>query len=171
MGVMSKGRLLQVATPRELYDHPADGFVADFVGSLNVFDGRVAEIRAGVATVFPEAIAAPDGGPTPRLVVGADGLAVGDAVRVAVRPERVWIAAVDGATAATDGALLAGVVSAGNYLGAVTQIVVAVPGGPPVLIQKTSDGRLAGIAEGAPVHIGWAPDAAFVLPRDRASVE
>ena len=66
------------------------------------------------------------------------------------------------------GARLGGVVSAVNYLGAVTQIAVAVPGGPTVLIQKTSDGRLAGLADGVRVHLGWAPEAAFVLPRDGA---
>ena len=166
IGIMSRGRLLQVATPRQLYDHPADGFVADFVGSLNVFDGRVAEIRDGIATIFPGAVATADGGPTPRLAVTAGALTVGDGVRVAVRPERVWVAPADQAAAEPDGALLSGTVSTVNYLGAVTQITVAVPGVPPVLIQKTSDGRLTGIDDGVRVRIGWAPDAAFVLPRD-----
>jgi len=144
--------------------------VADFVGSLNVFDGRVAELRDGVAIVFPGSIA-PAGDPTPRLAVRADGLAPGADVRVAVRPERLWVAPIDGPAPDLGGALLAGTVSTVNYLGATTQIVVVVPGGPPVLIVKTSDDRLAGIVEGVRVHVGWAPEAAFVLPRDGVSVD
>jgi spermidine/putrescine transport system ATP-binding protein len=167
IGIMSRGRLLQVATPRELYERPADGFVADFVGSLNVFEGRVAEIVDGVAVVFPSSVA--DAGLTPRLSVTADGLALGDAVRVAVRPERITIAPlaapIDGAAAGDPRhAALAGTVARVIYLGAVTQVQVAVPGGPPVLIQATSDGRLDGLAEGVRVRLGWPPEAAFVLP-------
>ena len=56
-------------------------------------------------------------------------------------------------------------VAAVTYLGATTQVTVSLPGGRNVLIQKTSDGRLAGVAVGVPVRIGWDPDAAFVLPR------
>ncbi|MFN8619950.1 MAG: ABC transporter ATP-binding protein [Chloroflexota bacterium] len=178
IGIMSHGKLLQVADPRRIYDHPADGFVADFVGSLNVFDGRVAEVAGDLAVVFPEGLEA-TGDVTPRLVVRADGLAPGAAVRVAVRPERIAIAAADGGGVdgggvlagpdpGIDGSVLAGTVAAVNYLGAVTQVVVAVPGGRPVLIQRTSDGRLAGIAEHTRVRLAWAADAAFVLPRDGA---
>ena len=68
IGIMSGGRLLQVATPRELYDHPADGFVADFVGSLNVFDGRVAEIRGGHRHGLPGRRSPP--GRRPHATVG-----------------------------------------------------------------------------------------------------
>ena len=164
IGIMSHGRLLQVAAPRDLYERPADGFVADFVGSLNVFDGRVAEVRGDEATIFPEEVP-PDPGFAPRLVVRHPGLAVGTAIRVAVRPERIWIAAAGTATGAPDGARLRGAVAAVTYLGATTQVTVTLPGGRTVLIGMTSDGRIAGLAPGGPVDIGWDPDAAFVLPR------
>jgi spermidine/putrescine transport system ATP-binding protein len=164
IGIMSHGRLLQVATPRELYERPADGFVADFVGSLNVFDGRVAEVRGDVATAFPEEIP-PDPDFTPRLAIEAPGLAVGAAIRIAVRPERVWIAAGGTAIGAPDDARLRGTVVAVTYLGALTQISVALPGGRQVLVSRTSDGRIAGFTQGVAVEIGWDPDAAFVLPR------
>jgi spermidine/putrescine transport system ATP-binding protein len=164
IGIMSHGRLLQVAPPRDLYERPADGFVADFVGSLNVFDGRVAEARGDDVIVYPEEVP-PDPSFTPRLVVRHPGLAVGAAIRVAVRPERIWIAAQGAASGAPDGARLHGVVAAVTYLGATTQVTVTLPGGRTVLIGMTSDGRIAGLAPGVPVEIGWDPDAAFVLPR------
>jgi len=116
--------------------------------------------------VLPEGFPVPDDGPVPHLAVDGERLAVGDRVRIAVRPERVWVLPADVPAPTPHGARLAGTVSGVNYLGAVTQIAVAVPGGPTVLTQGTSDGRLAGLAEGARVHVGWTPDAAFVLPRD-----
>ncbi len=45
IAVMRDGRLLQVATPQEIYEHPVNSFVAAFVGSMNIFSGRV--ITAG----------------------------------------------------------------------------------------------------------------------------
>ena len=42
VAVMRDGRIVQVATPSEIYDRPADGFVAGFVGRANLFDGAVA---------------------------------------------------------------------------------------------------------------------------------
>ncbi len=42
VGVMSQGKLQQVATPREIYNTPANGFVASFVGENNIFTGEIA---------------------------------------------------------------------------------------------------------------------------------
>jgi len=41
IAVMSKGRVLQVGTPEEVYEHPANRFVADFIGSVNLFEGQL----------------------------------------------------------------------------------------------------------------------------------
>jgi putrescine transport system ATP-binding protein len=41
IGVMDAGRIVQVGEPAEVYEHPASRFVADFVGSVNIFEGRV----------------------------------------------------------------------------------------------------------------------------------
>ena len=41
VGIMSNGVLQQVGVPQEIYNHPANGFVASFVGENNVFPGRV----------------------------------------------------------------------------------------------------------------------------------
>jgi spermidine/putrescine transport system ATP-binding protein len=57
VGVMSHGRLQQVATPQEIYNSPANGFVAAFVGENNIFDGKIggmsgnsAEFQTGSGT-------------------------------------------------------------------------------------------------------------------------
>ena len=41
IAVMSKGRVLQVGSPEEVYEHPANRFVADFIGNVNLFDGKL----------------------------------------------------------------------------------------------------------------------------------
>ena len=55
IGIMNGGRLLQVGSPREIYERPADAFVADFVGSLNVLTLELAEQRGGVVIARPSA--------------------------------------------------------------------------------------------------------------------
>jgi len=50
VGVMSQGKLQQVATPREIYNDPANGFVASFVGENNIFAGEVASTVNGMAS-------------------------------------------------------------------------------------------------------------------------
>jgi len=49
VGVMSHGKLQQVATPREIYDAPVNGFVASFVGENNIFAGDVTRTEGGIA--------------------------------------------------------------------------------------------------------------------------
>src|ERR671936_1830620 len=46
IGVMNHGRVMQVATPPELYEQPNSRWVADFVGDVNLIEGRVAEVAA-----------------------------------------------------------------------------------------------------------------------------
>ena len=43
MGVMNQGQIVQVGTPTDIYEFPATRFVADFIGSVNMFEGRLVE--------------------------------------------------------------------------------------------------------------------------------
>jgi sulfate transport system ATP-binding protein len=55
--VMNRGRIEQVGTPEEVFEHPANGFVMDFLGNVNVFHGRVEGGRAvagGLELAFPD---------------------------------------------------------------------------------------------------------------------
>src|SRR5689334_17680641 len=51
IAVMSAGKILQVGGPREIYDAPADRFVADFIGETNFLKGRIRSVTAGIAEV------------------------------------------------------------------------------------------------------------------------
>ena len=50
VGVMSQGRLQQVADPREIYNNPVNGFVASFVGEMNILKGSVSQVADGLAS-------------------------------------------------------------------------------------------------------------------------
>ncbi len=82
IGVMRDGKLLQMAPPGEIYNRPADPFVANFTGAANVLRGKVLARAGDRATI--------DLGATGRLEAWTpDGLAVGDQARVALRAENV----------------------------------------------------------------------------------
>lgn len=79
VGVMDSGRLLQVGAPADIYERPASRWVADFIGNVNLFEGRVGDDRRSI-----------DGTAAGRLVVAAPIEAEPrTAVWAAVRPERM----------------------------------------------------------------------------------
>ena len=168
IGIMNHGRLLQVGTPREIYNRPADAFVADFVGSLNVFDLRVDEVAGDAALMRPSA--------AERIFVtvphGTPGVAVGNRLRVAIRPERIRLvpagAAAD-AVAAQSGRLL-GTIGGVDYIGATTTYRVNTAVGS-IASEEANDVVAADLEVGRPVVLTWPADAAFVLPEgsDRPS--
>lgn len=85
MAVMDKGRIEQIGTATEIYEFPRNRFVASFIGSINMFDGRVARLDGAHA-----AIDVPDlGGEVRALQV--PGLSPGQAITLAVRPEKLTI--------------------------------------------------------------------------------
>jgi spermidine/putrescine transport system ATP-binding protein len=80
IAVMDQGRILQLGTPAEIYDRPANRFVANFIGTSNILTGRLARNRSG-------SVVKVDGGTELRVV--ANGLADGDIVDVVLRPEHL----------------------------------------------------------------------------------
>ena len=51
IAVMDKGRFIQTGTPTEIYEYPNDRFVADFIGSANILDGKVVSNIDGMVEV------------------------------------------------------------------------------------------------------------------------
>lgn len=89
VGVMSQGKLQQVATPREIYNSPANGFVASFVGENNIFAGDVAGVT-GDRAEFRTASG------TFHARVGP-GVSSGSQTRLYLRPEHARLMAAPGA--------------------------------------------------------------------------
>jgi putrescine transport system ATP-binding protein len=83
MGVMDRGRIAQVGTPAEIYESPVNRFVADFIGSVNLFEGRVAARDDRNLTIRCE-----PSGCTIRAARCVE-CTPGDTVWAAIRPEKI----------------------------------------------------------------------------------
>jgi iron(III) transport system ATP-binding protein len=121
--VMKNAEIAQEGAPRDLYDAPADRFVADFIGDANLVDGEIETVNNGEAVVRM--------GPIERRLP-ARGLGPGP-VKVAIRPEAVRLA-----QSAGDGALEATVLKA-TYLGSHMEYTLATPLGELFVIEPGID--------------------------------
>jgi iron(III) transport system ATP-binding protein len=90
IAIMEKGVLQQVGAPRDIYERPANCFVAGFMGTTNLLQGTVAATDGGGALVRTNS------GVEVR-VAKADGVAAGASVWVSIRPEALQISAGGGA--------------------------------------------------------------------------
>jgi iron(III) transport system ATP-binding protein len=82
IGVMRDGKLLQIASPNEIYNRPADLFVANFTGASNALSGRLVERNGEFGTVETRS--------GNRLTAWLPpGVAAGNDVNVALRPENI----------------------------------------------------------------------------------
>jgi spermidine/putrescine transport system ATP-binding protein len=158
IGIMNHGRLLQVATPREIYNRPADAFVADFVGSLNAFDLHVDEVVGGSAVMRPSE--------RERVIVpwesGADP---SGSHRAAVRPERIRLATREapGAPGLDGSSRIEGTIRAVDYVGPSTSYRVETSVGE-LVVQQPNESIGPDLEVGRGVVLSWPADAAFVLP-------
>ena len=86
IAVMDKGRILQVATPAEIYEAPNSRFVADFVGNVNIFEGKVATATGDRVTIATSA--------GQKIHVASEvPVVAGQAVSYVLRPEKLRISA------------------------------------------------------------------------------
>jgi spermidine/putrescine transport system ATP-binding protein len=82
IAVMNQGHVLQVGAPGEIYERPAERFVADFIGETNFLEGEVKGRRADEASVVVDGVL--------TLHVPMErGVGMGDEVTVAIRPEKI----------------------------------------------------------------------------------
>jgi putrescine transport system ATP-binding protein len=85
LAVMDRGGVMQVGTPTEIYEFPNSRFTADFIGSVNMFDGIVKSDEGEFLVISSPELEEP-------LMAGYRGsLAVGTQVSVAMRPEKIAI--------------------------------------------------------------------------------
>ncbi|MGA0343466.1 MAG: putative 2-aminoethylphosphonate ABC transporter ATP-binding protein [Arenicellales bacterium] len=148
--VMNHGVIEQIGTPEQIYATPASAFVAEFIGTMNF----VSALATGSGT-FTHA-----GG---SLDVSADGLKESGQVRLAIRPEDIYL------SQGTDTPRLnqvVGEVTAAEYLGAFVRISLAPEGWESTLQVDASTDRAAalGIKVGAPAFVELPPEKILVYP-------
>ncbi|HVP17849.1 MAG TPA: ABC transporter ATP-binding protein [Spirochaetia bacterium] len=144
--VMRDGRIVQVGTPFEIYNHPASDFVASFIGSLNTLAAEVVDPEAGTLSVEGQLIS----------TVSAIPLAKGQRVPVSLRPERITLS-----NGRPDSNSLAGTVTAIEFLGSIVRIFLKV-GNSQLFLDTFNNPHLSLPAEGTPVT-AWFPREACLL--------
>ena len=155
IGIMNEGQLLQVGTPRELYDSPADHFVAEFVGTLNVLNVQVDEVRDGHAVVNVEE--------SGRISIIIDGdMSAGRTVRVAIRPERIVPTPIDSWVETASDCHLRGTITSIDYLGPITQYLIETDVLGELTSRRMSEVDSSGFVVGSRVVATWAPESASV---------
>jgi putrescine transport system ATP-binding protein len=158
IAVMDAGRVVQVATPGEIYEQPASRFVADFVGEINLFEARVSG-RGNDAGW--ELVAA--SGETRFRVADPDArLGGGDHVAVAVRPEKMRVTREAPGEAFNS---LAGEIWDIGYLGDWTVYRIKLDTGQIIRVTRANATRYTEnpLAMEERVHVSFAPDAAVIL--------
>ena len=154
IAVMSQGRVLQVGTPKEIYEYPNCRFVADFIGNVNLWEGSLTLDAADRCEVK-----------TAHGVVH-----VGHGIRgtqdmscaVAVRPEKITISKTRPAVSAN---LFTGTVKEIAYFGSYNTFIVDLPGGGTVKILEANTSRYDGgdITWNDPVFFWFDETAPIVL--------
>jgi spermidine/putrescine transport system ATP-binding protein len=151
LAVMRDGKIVQMGMPAEVYEEPADTYVADFLGASNLMEvdvvsrgpGSQCEIRLGDTV----------------LVAEHGGLGAPDHAHAVIRPERVKIEDYGSAGPNRVPAMVERLV----YLGSGTQVFLRLAAGSDVQALVSNDGGPQKLAQGTPVHAFLAPDALRVL--------
>jgi spermidine/putrescine transport system ATP-binding protein len=145
LAVMNAGRIVQIGTPRQVYEEPADNYVADFLGAANLMEVEV--VSAGALRIGDFA-----------LISHRCEAAAGPAHAV-IRPERVRIEEHGSAGENRVPAMVERVV----FLGSATEVLLRLAPGIQVQALMQNDGSRADLAQGTPVNVYLPPDALRVL--------
>ena len=158
LAVMSAGRIVQIGTPQEVYESPADAYVADFLGAANLLEIVVSErVRGGVSTLSLGETALSTSNEVPA--------APGAKAQAVIRPERVRVEVHGSSGPNRVPALVDRLV----YLGAATEVILRLATGESLQAVVPNEDAAAW-SQGTPVH-AWLPaDALRVLAIDAVPV-
>ncbi len=162
LAVMNAGRIEQLGTPRELYERPATRFVADFLGTSNIFGGRVER--------HDQAWAIAGLGPRERVLLrAADGLEAGQHVEIVVRPEKMALHALEAPPPPPTHCALRGTVTEVVYLGTSTTYSVRTDGDVRVVVYRQNASTAAGdeVVAGQSGWLSWLPEHSYMLGPSR----
>ena len=155
IAVMEAGKVRQVAGPAELYEYPNCRFVADFIGKMNLFEGKVAGLESGALQVEVEGLG--------RISLGGDVAsgASGD-VGIAVRPEKVRL----GGQQPGEGKVgLRGKVSEIAYYGDSSHVFVTDDSGRSITVHMQNEARRTegSVTVGDELWCSWDPADTLLL--------
>jgi spermidine/putrescine transport system ATP-binding protein len=118
IAVMSKGKVMQMGTPVEIYERPSSRFVADFIGESNFLEGTVQSLDGEQASVLVPALM------SEVIGLNTGNLRLGEKAVVSIRPEKIRIS--DKPAFKTNS--FKGTVKTTTYIGSDTHVYVNVNG-------------------------------------------
>jgi len=154
VAVMDGGRIMQVGSPRDIYEAPRSRFVADFIGSVNLLEGSVAESHGAEAAMDCPALG------TRVTFATTRSIPLGEPAALALRPERIAIGAM-----APGINRVSGWIEALAYHGGASVFRVALPTGTVLQVTKPNlaDEGASALTIGAAVTLSWSPQATTLI--------
>jgi spermidine/putrescine transport system ATP-binding protein len=154
IAVMNQGRVLQVGTPEEIYEQPADRFVADFIGETNFLEGFILK-RDGTNVVVDVA------GMPAVLAQSAREFDPGAGVTVAVRPEKI---SIQKETRWRENNCCQGIIESVVYVGTDTNYVVRLDSGGTMRVREQNIAPVRqSLDEGEISFLFWQPESTLLL--------
>lgn len=150
VGVMSQGRIQQIANPRDIYNSPINGFVAGFVGENNIFDGKIGVFVDGIAA-FETAYG--------KFRARIASSAVGKALRLYVRPEHTLLS---GKKSPENSVPVT--VTEVSFEGAFISVLTHSADGKLIVAELRNDGSATVPEIGSKMHASFAAPLAALLP-------
>jgi len=156
IALMDAGRIRQVGTPDEIYESPTSRFAAEFIGSINMFDGKIDEDKADYITILSPSLAFPIY--VGHGVSGFEGQEVG----YGVRPEKMMISKDEPVQPHNKAQ---GKIEDIAYFGSHSVFHVRLPGGYKVMANFANQQRWAseGMTWGDEVWVSWGENEGVVL--------
>ena len=158
IAVMNHGRIEQIGTPQDVYDRPANLFVADFIGSSNILYGKLLHSAGGIATVQLDAGIIAQSSHTHHL-------SAGQRVAITVRPDDMHL------LAETEhhghGNSLTGQIAKVSFLGTHRQIVITTGDAIEVMIRQPPTAATGALTPDARALVGWPPERSTCFPVDQ----
>lgn len=157
LAVMNEGSILQIGAPHEIYERPANSFVAHFIGETNLISGRVTKASQNLITLEVSGLG--------EVVSGADKqVSVGATVTCAVRPEKIRISTEPANTSVQNH--FDGIVTEVIYTGFQSKVFVLCNEHPLFRVFKPHQSHTA-VSEDfnreQSVHIGWSAADSYVV--------
>ena len=158
IGVMNRGEIIQIGTPTEIYEFPTSRFVADFIGSVNMFEGRLIEDLPDRVRIQSKELGA---------VIHVDhGISAAPASTVwaAIRPEKIDIGRSPPANATEN--CVRGVVKEIAYMGDMSVYLVQADSGKTIRVTLPNIERLSDderILWDETVYLSWHPGSPVVV--------
>jgi spermidine/putrescine transport system ATP-binding protein len=156
VAIMREGRVVQFGPPAELYDAPANRYVADFVGESNLFSGEVTSIAAG------EVVLRLDNG-IALAAHNTASLAAGQRATLVVRPEAVKLWPAGGAEPEGLDHRFEGRIENRIYLGEATEVALTSAALGRTLARVPKSAAAGSLAPGTAVGFGWRRETALAL--------